>query len=60
ASPSTPTSASDTQKSMGIGLSICKAIIAAHGGEISARNCEPGAEFCFCIPKEAKTYEYNR
>ncbi|MCD8248934.1 MAG: PAS domain-containing sensor histidine kinase [Lachnospiraceae bacterium] len=60
AAPSTPTSASDTQKGMGIGLSICKAIIAAHGGEISARNCEPGAEFCFCIPKEAKTYEYNR
>ncbi|MCD8098452.1 MAG: PAS domain-containing sensor histidine kinase [Lachnospiraceae bacterium] len=60
AAPSAPTSASDTRKGMGIGLSICKAIIAAHDGEITVRNCEPGAEFCFRIPKEEKAYESDR
>ncbi len=58
--PSAPTSASDTRKGMGIGLSICKAIINAHGGDITVHNCEPGAEFCFSIPKEEKTHESDR
>ncbi|MBR4074417.1 MAG: ATP-binding protein, partial [Firmicutes bacterium] len=43
---------SDGHKGMGIGLSICKAIIIAHGGQISARNHADGAEFYFSLPKE--------
>ena len=53
--PSAPSSAAstvDTRKGMGIGLSICKAIVNAHNGEITARNLTEGAEFCFTIPKE--------
>lgn len=42
----------DGYKGMGIGLSICKTIIMAHNGQISARNCEEGAEFRFSLPKE--------
>ena len=47
---------------MGIGLSICKAIVNAHNGEITARNLTEGAEFCFTIPKEEihhETYDPN-
>lgn len=44
----------DGYKGMGIGLSICKTIIMAHSGEIFARNCEEGAEFCFSLPKETE------
>ena len=42
----------DSYKGMGIGLSICKTIVFAHGGTISAKNHEEGAEFCFSLPKE--------
>ena len=35
---------------MGIGLSICKTIIRAHGGQIEAKNLEEGAEFVFRLP----------
>ncbi len=42
----------DGQKGMGIGLSICHTIITAHGGTISAKNNEKGAEFLFTLPKE--------
>ncbi len=42
----------DGYKGMGIGLSICKTIILAHGGEISCSNHESGAEFVFSLPKE--------
>ena len=42
----------DGYKGMGIGLSICKTIITAHEGQISAKNCEEGAEFSFSLPKE--------
>lgn len=52
AAPSAPTSAADTRKGMGIGLSICKAIINAHGGEIGVHNHPDGAEFYFTLPKE--------
>lgn len=41
------------QKGMGLGLSICKSIIEAHGGCIWAQNNEDkGACFMFKIPKE--------
>ncbi len=46
-------SESDSNKGMGIGLSICKTIITAHNGFIDARNHEQGAEFYFSLPKEA-------
>lgn len=58
--PSAPSSAAstvDTRKGMGIGLSICKAIVNAHNGEITARNLTEGAEFCFTIPKEEIHHE---
>ena len=63
--PSAPSSAAstvDTRKGMGIGLSICKAIVNAHNGEITAQNHAEGAEFRFTIPKEEihhETYDPN-
>lgn len=42
----------DGYKGMGIGLSICKTIVNAHGGKIIAINHSDGAEFCFSLPKE--------
>ena len=63
--PSAPSSAASTvdiRKGMGIGLSICKAIVNAHNGEITARNLTEGAEFCFTIPKKEihhETYDPN-
>lgn len=44
--------APDGHRGMGIGLSICKTIIQAHGGTIRAENREKGAEFIFTLPKE--------
>lgn len=43
---------SDGRKGIGIGLSICKTIIQAHGGQITASNHRNGAEFTFTLPKE--------
>ena len=50
----------DTQRGVGLGLSISKTIIAAHGGEIVAFNASPhGAVFRFTLPlsesKEVKS-----
>ncbi len=56
-SSSTISTASDGRKGMGIGLSICKTIILAHGGEIRALNHTRGAEFYFTLPKEDKHYD---
>jgi two-component system sensor histidine kinase KdpD len=51
AAPQTP----DARRGVGLGLAICKAIVLAHGGRISARNRpEGGAEFLIVLPvKEA-------
>lgn len=47
------TSGSDTGRDMGIGLSVCKSIIAAHGGTMHAENTEnAGARFTFTLPLE--------
>ncbi len=41
----------DGGRSMGIGLSVCKAIIAAHGGDITAENnAQGGASLTFSLP----------
>lgn len=46
-------SRSDTNKGLGIGLSICKTIVNAHGGNISVTNKEGGgAVFTFTLPLE--------
>ena len=43
---------SDQSRSLGIGLSVCRAIIRAHGGSISANNLpEGGACFIFTLPQ---------
>ena len=47
----------DSRHGMGLGLSICKSIIRAHGGTIEGRNIPPkGAVFIVTLPKE-ETYE---
>lgn len=48
---------SDAHLGMGIGLSICKTIINAHAGTITALNHEQGAEFIFTLPKEGNSVE---
>ncbi len=49
----------DGYKGMGIGLSICKTIIKAHGGEINAKNHSDGSEFYFYLPKEKEEDDYD-
>ena len=44
------TNAGDGKRNMGLGLSVCQAIVKAHGGHLNARNLEQGAEFCFTLP----------
>lgn len=40
----------DSKKGMGIGLSICKTIVLAHNGTITAKNHDNGAVFSFTLP----------
>jgi len=53
------TGVSDSARGMGIGLSVCKAIILAHGGEIEAENnLEGGACFRFYLPMKEEQHEH--
>jgi two-component system sensor histidine kinase KdpD len=46
----------EAARGLGIGLSICRSIICAHGGEISGHNDpERGAIFTFTLPMEDKS-----
>lgn len=49
----------DVKHGIGLGLSICEAIIYAHGGTIKAENRKDnsGAVFSFTLPMEEKSYE---
>lgn len=49
----------DGYKGMGIGLSICKTIIKAHGGDIKAKNLDIGSEFYFDLPAEKEDMSYD-
>ncbi|MBR4232070.1 MAG: DUF4118 domain-containing protein [Oscillospiraceae bacterium] len=42
--------APDMRRDMGIGLSVCMTIIKAHGGTITAKNTERGADVSFSLP----------
>jgi len=47
----------NSRSNMGIGLSVCSAIIKAHGSEITAANRPGGgAEFSFALDMEDKRY----
>ena len=50
----------DSRRGIGLGLALCRAIVQAHGGEISMKNIKPhGARFWFTLPlAEVKEYEY--
>ncbi|WP_205666522.1 sensor histidine kinase [Aminipila luticellarii] len=52
----------DAHRGTGLGLTICEAIVKAHGGQIEARNSTDGkgAEFTFTLPMEVKKREKNR
>ena len=45
-------SSGDGKRNMGLGLSVCGAIVRAHGGWTDARNTSTGAEFTFSLPLE--------
>lgn len=49
----------DSRRSLGLGLSLCKSIITAHGGTISVSDNQPeGTVFTFTLPAgEVKLYE---
>lgn len=48
---------SDAQKHMGIGLSVCKTIVKAHGGTMRAHNNpQGGACVCFTLPGKENIY----
>lgn len=52
---------SDGSRFMGIGLSVCRTIVEAHGGRIWAVNLpEGGAEFCFTLPEGGRNDDCAR
>lgn len=50
------TKIADSRRSLGLGLALCKAIISAHGGEITVADNQPcGTVFRFTLPAEEVT-----
>ena len=48
-----PASSPDSTRSLGLGLSLCRSIVEAHGGTIHVEDVEPhGAAFVFTLPEE--------
>ena len=48
---------SDSKRNMGIGLSVCRSIVLAHGGRMTAENKpEGGAAFRFTLPLEGSDH----
>ena len=46
-------SIADSRRSLGLGLSLCKSIVTAHGGELKLTDNIPhGAVFTFSLPTE--------
>ena len=49
---------SDIKRNMGIGLSVCRTVVHAHGGRISAKNKKGGgASFCVELPMKEDMHE---
>lgn len=49
----------DRRRGLGLGLSLCKSIIDAHGGELSVRDNKPhGAVFSFTLPLEEVNFDH--
>lgn len=49
--PATPRGGSDGKKNMGIGLSVCRTVVKAHGGTMTAESPDAGgASLCFYLP----------
>ena len=46
----------DGKRNMGLGLSVCMAIVRAHGGTMDAKNLSDGAEFTFRLPLSEKEF----
>ncbi len=53
--PYTGNPSPDSSKGMGIGLSICKTIVAAHKGTICAHSCPQGTDFAFSLPQTTES-----
>ena len=50
-------SRADDRRGMGIGLSVCRSIVQAHGGELTAgRSAHGGAAICFTLPCKEEPY----